>query len=263
MKLYRNNTPSLNTLCLLDHFIYSDSKIMKRFTFRLKSHSGTNNYGRITIRHRKIYNKKKYIHLDNFNRNFNVPSKVLNIFHDSNRSSFVSLVRYMNGIYNYKLSVYKSFLGDYYTTYNNIPEYIKIGDSSLLKYMSPGTIVCNIEITPYKGAQLIKSAGCFAVLLRKTSSIAFLKLSSNQIMSVSLNCIGTIGMISNKNLRYKNLGKAGRSYYYGKRPQTRGVAMNPIDHPHGGGEGRKSKDRFPKTFKGKRVFKIRKEKYLI
>lgn len=261
MKLYRNNTPSLNTLCLLDHFIYSNYEIMKRFTCRLQSHSGTNIHGKITVRHRKSYNKKKYIYLDNFNRNFNVPSKVLNIFYDSNRSSFVSLVRYVNGIYNYKLSVYKSFLGDYYTTYNNIPEYIKVGDSSLLKYMAPGTIICNIEKTPYNGAQLTKSAGCFAVLLRKTSSNAFIKLSSDHIISVSLNCVATIGMISNRNLRYKNLSKAGRSYYYGKRPHTRGVAMNPIDHPHGGGEGRKSKDRFPKTFKGRRVFKTRKNKY--
>lgn len=255
MKVYKNYTPSLNTLCLLDHVIFTECKILNRFTTRLDSSSGRNHHGKITVRHRKNYNKKKYLYLDNFNRNFNIPSKVLNVFYDANRSSFVSLVRYVNGIYNYRILIYKNFIGNYYTTYNNIPEYIKVGDSSLIKYISPGTIICNIEKRPSSGSQITKSAGCFAILLRKTSSVAFIKLSSSSVITLSVNCIAGIGMISNKNKRYINLGKAGRSVYNGIRPYVRGVAMNPIDHPHGGGEGRKSKDRFPKTYKGKRVYR--------
>ena len=253
MKIYKNYTPSLNTLCLLDHFLFSDYNFLNRFVSRLKCFSGRNHHGKITVRHKKSYNKKMYIHLDNFNRNFNVPYKVLNIFYDSNRSSFVSLVRYINGVYNYKILIYKNFIGDYYSTYNNIPEYIKIGDSSLLKYISPGTIISNIEKIPSSCSQLTKSAGCFAILLRKSASNAYVKLSSGKIVMLSLNCIASIGMISNKNNRYISLGKAGRSVYLGIRPSVRGVAMNPVDHGHGGGEGRKSKDRYPKTYKGRRI----------
>jgi large subunit ribosomal protein L2 len=252
MKIYKSITPSLRSLCLIDHYLFSNYKFISRFHKRLKSFSGRNNYGNITVRHKINFIKKIYIHIDNFNRHFNIPFKILNIFYDSNRSSFISLIKYINGIYNYKILIYKSFINNYYYSYNNIPEYIKIGDHSILKYISPGSIISNIEIYPSNGAQLTKSAGCFALLLRKNNNKAFIKLSSNIIVQVSLYCMANIGMISNRNHRYINLGKAGRSLYNGVKPNVRGVAMNPIDHPHGGGEGKKSKSRHPRTPWGKR-----------
>lgn len=264
MKKYLASTPSLRSLCLVDHFIFTDFKFINRFYKNLKSFSGRNNSGKITVRHKFNFIKKKYIFLDNFNRNFNIPFKLLNIFYDSNRSSFITLIRYVNGIYNFKILIYKSFNDLYYYTYNSIPEYIKIGDHCILKYLSPGTIISNIEAYPFGGSQYTKSSGCFSILLKKTLKHAYVQLSSGEIIKLSLFCMSSIGMISNRNYRYINLGKAGRSIYNGIRPTVRGVSMNPVDHPHGGGEGRKSKSKDPRTPWGKRIFrKKRNINYLI
>lgn len=258
MKNYVGITPSLKFLCLVDHSLFTNTKFINRFFKNLKSYNGG-----LVIKHKKTFIRNRYVYIDNFNRNYNIPFKILNIFYDSNRSSFISLIKHINGIYNYKILIYKTFIGNYYNTYNNIPEYIITGDNCSLKYISPGTIISNIENYPYNGCQFTKSAGSFSLLLKKDNSYAYIRLSSGKIMKFSLYCMASIGMISNKNNRYINLGKAGRSLYNGKRPFVRGVAMNPIDHPHGGGEGRKSKNKNPRTPWGKNINRKKRINFLL
>jgi large subunit ribosomal protein L2 len=181
------------------------------------------------------------------NRNFNIPFSIKKIEYDAFRSAFISLVRFSNGIYCYQLLIYKTFINDTFLCYNNIPENLRNGDGCLIKYISAGSVICNIELSPHKGSQLSKSAGCSSLLLKKDGLFAYLKVSSSQIVTLSVYCMAFLGSISNKNYRYINLGKAGRSRFLGIRPTVRGVAMNPVDHPHGGGEGKKSKKSSPRS----------------
>lgn len=247
MRVYKPLTPSLRQLCLVDHSIFSRSKDLYSFIRKKKTFSGRNHHGRITVRHRGSIVKRQYIDLAMHNRNFNIPFSIKKIEYDAYRSGFVSLIRFYNGIYSYKILVYKTFIGDTLMCYSNIPENLKNGDGCLIKYVSAGSILCDIELVPNKGSQLSRSAGCSSLLLKKDDVYAYLKISSNKLIEVSIHCMAFLGSISNKNHRYVNLGKAGRSRYLGVRPSVRGVAMNPVDHPHGGGEGKKSKKTSPRS----------------
>lgn len=251
MKFYRPLTPSLRQLCLIDHTIFTKERIINTFNIKFKSVAGRNHHGHITIRHRGSGVLRMYNTIDLYNRHFNIPFIIKTIHYDAYRSSFISLVVYLNGIVSYRPLVYKNFINDVLMSYNSIPENLKNGDGCIIKYISPGAIICNIELMPNFGAQLSRSAGCSALLLKKDEYCAYIKVSSNKILQLSIYCLAFLGAMSNQNARYVNLGKAGRSRRLGIRPTVRGVAMNPVDHPHGGGEGKKSKRSFPRSPWGK------------
>lgn len=251
MKLYRPITPSLRQLCLIDHKIFTKKKVIKTFNVRFKQNAGRNHHGHITVRHRGNGVMHVYTYIDLINRNFNIPFKIKTVNYDAYRSAFISLIVYANGIVSYRPLVYKNFINDILMSHNTIPENLKNGDSCVIKYITAGAIICNIELFPNYGVQISRSAGCSALLLKKDEQVALIKLSSNKVVEISIYCLAFLGTVSNKNHRYINLGKAGRSRYLGIRPTVRGVAMNPVDHPHGGGEGKKSKNSFPRSPWGK------------
>jgi len=251
MKFYRPLTPSLRQLCLVDHTIFSKKKIVDTFSMHINRKAGRNHHGHITVRHHGGGADRTFTSLDMMSRFFSVPFVIKMVHYDSFRSSFISLVKYFNGLITYRILIYKTFINDTLMSFNSIPENLKNGDSCMVKYISPGALICNIELYPNFGAQVSRSAGSSALLLKKDGEVAYIKVSSNQILQISIYCIAFVGSVSNRNYRYVNLGKAGRSRYLGIRPSVRGVAMNPVDHPHGGGEGKKSKKSFPRSPWGK------------
>lgn len=251
MKFYIPLTPSLRQLCLIDHSIFAKQKLLNNFSAKISKSAGRNHHGHITVRHKGGGHRNQYNKIDIYNRIFNVPFYIRSIYYDAFRSSFISLVSYVNGIFSYRILIYKTFINDMLMSYNSIPETLKNGDNCIIKYITPGSIISNIELHPNFGSQLVRSAGSSSLLLKKDQNYAFIKLNSNKIIMISIYCIACLGIISNRNHRYINLGKAGRNRLKGIRPTVRGVAMNPVDHPHGGGEGKKSKKSFPRSPWGK------------
>lgn len=253
LKIFKPITPSLRHTILLDRSTLYFGSSIKNLTKKIVCSSGHNNYGRITIRHRGKYKKKKmyFFRLIDYKRNFyGIPAKLIRTEYDPNRSSFIGLIYYKNGFYTYIL--YPLHLNDntIYSFYKFSYIYHNVGFSSILKYIAIGTLLHNIELHQRKGGQLIRSAGCFAQLLSKndSSGYAIIKLSSGENRIISLNNSATIGSLSNIEHQYINYGKAGRRRWLGYRPKVRGVAMNPIDHPHGGNT---SGGKLPKTPWGK------------
>ncbi len=205
-----------------------------------KNKSGRNNQGRITTRHQGGAHKRKYRQID-FKRNKdNIEGTIKTIEYDPNRTSFICLVSYPDGVKKYIIAPQSIKIGDKIISGENAP--IKIGNSLCIKNVPEGTFIHNIELTPGHGAQMIRSAGSFAQVLGKdeTGEYTIVKLSSGEIRKINNNSRVTIGLVSNEDHNIVNLGKAGRSRHLGVRPTVRGSAMNPNDHPHGGGEGRQS-----------------------
>jgi len=214
-----------------------------------KSTGGRNNQGRITSRRMGGGVKRKYRIID-FKRNkFDVMAEVIRNEYDPNRSAFISLVKYEDGEFNYILSPQKTNIGDKVISGQNVD--IKEGNCLPLKNIPVGTNVHNIELKPGAGGQLARSAGTSAQIISKEDLYVQLKLVSSEIRLVNKNCLATIGVVSNADNKNTKLGKAGRKRYLGFRPKVRGVVMNPVDHPHGGGEGRTSGGRHPVTPWGK------------
>jgi large subunit ribosomal protein L2 len=215
----------------------------KSLLVTLNKKSGRNNLGRITVRHRGGGYKKKYRVID-FKRNkFNIPAKVAAIEYDPNRSANIALLHYADGEKRYIIAPLNLKVGD---VVQSGPESdIKIGNALPLANIPVGTIVHNIELMPERGGQLARSAGSFCQLSGKEGKYAILKLPSGEIRRVNLKCMATIGQVGNLDYENVSIGKAGRSRWLGKRPRVRGVAMNPVDHPLGGGEGRSSGGRHP------------------
>jgi large subunit ribosomal protein L2 len=162
--------------------------------------------------------------------------------YDPNRSSFIALVFFKNGLYTYLIAPQGLKIGDTLYTFKHMPEILTIGSNSCIKYLPAGSTLYNLECFPGAGNKLVRSAGTFCLLLKKDldSNIASVKLPSGVIRNISVYCNAYVGSVSNKDYKFINLGKAGRTRWLGVRPSVRGVAMNPVDHPHGGGEGRKS-----------------------
>lgn len=221
---------------------------------------GRNNYGRITVKHRGGGHKKKYRLIDYKRNKYDIEAIVKTIEYDPNRSSYISLLNYKDGVKKYILSINGLNIGDIIKSSNNL-SYFHLGYAAPLKIIPIGTIICCIENIPGKGAIYSRSAGTYSTLISKENKYAIIKLSSNEKKMVLLNCMATIGSISNKNHKFKKLKKAGNSRWLGIRPRTRGVAMNPIDHPMGGGEG-KASGGHPKSSKGiySKGFKTRRKK---
>jgi len=208
----------------------------KSLVVSLNKNSGRNSQGRITIRHRGGGAKKKYRIID-FKRNKDgIPGKVAAIEYDPNRSANIALIHYVDGEKRYILAPYKIKVGDVIESGENAD--IKIGNALQLKHIPVGTTVHNVELKPGKGAQLVRSAGAEAQLMAKEGKYAQLKLPSGEFRLVSVECRATIGQVGNLDHELITIGKAGRSRHMGIRPPVRGSAMNPVDHPHGGGEGR-------------------------
>lgn len=203
---------------------------------RLQKHGGRNQQGRLTVRHQGGGHKRLYRLID-FKRNKDgIPAKVATIEYDPNRSARIALLNYVDGEKRYILAPNGLKVGD--TIMSGPESDIKVGNSMPLKNMPVGTLVHNIELKIGKGGQLVRSAGASAQLMAKEGEHALLRLPSGELRKVHVNCKATIGQVGNLEHENVTIGKAGRSRWLGIRPANRGVAMNPIDHPHGGGEGR-------------------------
>ena len=240
----------------------------KSLTTKLKKSGGRNNLGRVTSRHRGGGHKRKYRIIDFKRDKFNVPAKVFSIEYDPNRSALIALLHYADGEKRYILAPKGLKVGETVVSGEGVE--IKIGNALKLKEMPLGSIVHNIELKPGKGAQIARSAGSEVQLMAKEGNYAQLKMPSGEVRLVSLECMATYGSVGNTDHENISIGKAGRTRWLGKRPKVRGVAMNPVDHPMGGGEGRSSGGGHPVSHwgqkaKGLKTRSVRKEsnKYII
>jgi len=226
------------------------TKPLKKLTIKVKSHAGRNNQGRITVRHQGGGHKRLYRLVDFKQNKKEIPARVEAIEYDPYRTAFIARIVYQNGERSYVLAPDGLKVGDQILVSEKAP--IKIGNRTLLQRIPVGSFVYNVELLPTKGGQLARSAGSAAEVLANEDGYTHLKLSSGEIRKVSWNCWASIGQLSNPNHRLENIGKAGRSRWLGIRPTVRGSAMNPRDHPYGGGEGRAPRGtRRPKTKWGK------------
>jgi len=236
------------------------SKPEKSLVRPLKKSGGRNNKGRITSRRRGGGHKRQYRIID-FKRNkFDIPAKVVAIEYDPNRSARIALLHYIDGEKRYILSPYGIKVGDQVVSSQKKAP-LKIGNCLPLSKIPSGLFVHNVELVPGKGAQMVRSAGAGAQVLAKDAGMVTLKLPSGEVRMVNEKCMVTIGEVGNKSHETVKIGKAGRSRWLGRRPKVRGVAMNPVDHPMGGGEGKSSGGRHPTTPWGKptKGYKTRKK----
>ncbi len=248
LKQFKPITSSQRGLVLIDKSELHKGKPFKKLTRGLTKTGGRNNYGHLTARRKGGGHKRKYRIID-FKRNqLDQPAIVERIEYDPNRSAHIALIKYKNGDYSYIIAPQKLKTGD--SVISSESAEISPGNCMLLKNIPTDTIIHNIEIKPGKGAQLCRSAGTYATLIGKDSDYAQVRLSSGEIRIIRVNSKATIGMVSNPDKKNTKLAKAGRKRWLGIKPVVRGVAMNPVDHPHGGGEGRTSGGRNPVSRKG-------------
>jgi large subunit ribosomal protein L2 len=239
------NTPGQRGTVLVSKKHLSKDKPYKTLTKSKHSTGGRNNQGRITSRRMGGGVKRKYRIID-FKRNkFDINAEVIRNEYDPNRSSFISLIKYEDGEFRYILSPKNISVGDKVSSGMNVE--IKDGNCLPLKNIPIGTYVHNIELKPGAGGQLVRSAGTSAQIVSKEDIYVQIKLVSGEIRMINKNSMATVGVLSNPDNKNIKLGKAGRKRYLGCRPKVRGVVMNPVDHPHGGGEGRTSGGRHPVT----------------
>ena len=245
LKKYKPVTSSQRGLVQTDRSELWKGKPHKGLTQGLHKTGGRNNLGRITSWHRGGGHKRLYRIIDFKRSKVDVAAKIERIEYDPNRSSFIALVKYDDGEYNYIIAPNKIKIGDVIISSDEAD--IKIGNSLPLQNIPVGTILHNVEMKPSKGGQIARSAGTSVTLVGKDSGYAQIKLSSGEVRRVLLPCRATIGSVSNSDQKNINLAKAGRNRWLGRRSVVRGVVMNPVDHPHGGGEGRTSGGRHPVT----------------
>ncbi len=236
IKTYRPYTPSRRHMTGSDFSEITKTKPEKSLTTSLKKHSGRNNQGKITVRHRGGGSRRKYRVID-FKRNKDgVPAKVLGIEYDPNRSANIALICYADGEKSYILAPQGLETG--MTVMNGTEAEVRTGNCMPLSVIPVGTVVHNIELYPGHGGQMVRAAGNGAQLMAKEGKYATLRLPSGEMRMVPLGCRATVGSVGNADHNLINIGKAGRKRYMGIRPTVRGSVMNPNDHPHGGGEGR-------------------------
>jgi large subunit ribosomal protein L2 len=249
LKKYKPTTPGQRQLVIVDRSSLFKGKPVKGLTEGLSSKGGRNNHGRVTTRFRGGGHKRTYRLVDFKRRKFDVPATVERLEYDPNRTAFIALVRYDDGELAYILAPQRLKAGDKIVSGERVD--IKPGNALPLKNIPVGTIVHNVELKAGRGGQLARSAGTYVQLVGRDQGYALLRLSSGEMRMVRGECMATIGAVSNPDQQNIKIGKAGRSRWLGKRPVVRGVAMNPVDHPHGGGEGRTSGGRHPVTPWGK------------
>tara|TARA_B110000014_G_C20067662_1_gene556511 strand:- start:503 stop:1336 length:834 start_codon:yes stop_codon:yes gene_type:complete len=257
-KKIRPVTPGMRGLVASDFSEITKTKPEKSLTKSIKSSGGRNNKGRITSRHRGGGHKRKYRIID-FNRiKDGVKAKIVSIEYDPNRNSRIALVSYKDGEKIYILAPNGISVGDFIESGPKAD--IKIGNALPLRNIPSGTFVHAVELRPSGGAKMARSAGSSVQLMNKEGDLALLRLPSGEMRTVPLDCRATIGVVGNAEAELSKLGKAGRNRWKGTRPQSRGVAMNPVDHPLGGGEGKSSGGRTPVSPWGKPEKKTRKKK---
>jgi len=249
LKSYKPTTPGQRDLVLVDRSELWSGRPEKSLSFGLNKKGGRNNSGRITMR-RKGGGAKRLYRLIDFKRNkFDIKGTVERIEYDPNRTAFIALVNYEDGEKSYILAPQRIKVSD--TIISSSSSDIKPGNAMPFTGMPIGTIVHNVELKRGKGGQIARAAGSYAQFVGRDGNYAQLRLSSGEMRLVRQECMATVGAVSNPDNSNQNFGKAGRNRNKGIRPSVRGVVMNPIDHPHGGGEGRTSGGRHPVTPWGK------------
>ncbi len=256
LKTYKPITPGQRSLVTVDRSDLWKGKPVKSLTEGLTSKGGRNNTGRVTARRRGGGHKRSYRMVDFKRLKRNMEAEVLRIEYDPNRTAYIALIKYEDGEVAYILAPQRLTAGDKVIAGDKVD--VKPGNAMPLRNMPIGTIVHNVEMKIGKGGQIARSAGTYAQLAGRDSGYAIMKLSSGETRMIHADCMATVGAVSNPDNSNIKLGKAGRKRWMGKRPAVRGVAMNPVDHPHGGGEGRTSGGRHPvspwgKPTKGKRT----------
>ena len=250
MKNYNPTSPSRRQMTTVDYSELTASEPHKPLTTRLKTHAGRNNRGVITVRHQGGGNKKLYRSVDFKQDKIDVPAKIETIEYDPYRSAFISLVSYKDGDRRYILAFKDAKVGDTIITSPNAP--LKIGNRLPMKNIPIGYQIHNVETRPGGGGRMARSAGAFVEILGHEDGWTTLRMASKEVRKVSWNGLATVGQVSNMDWNLVNLGKAGRSRWLGIRPTVRGSAMNPVDHPYGGGEGKQPRGtKRPKTLWGK------------
>jgi large subunit ribosomal protein L2 len=260
IKTYNPTSPAIRFRTTLDNKDLSTDRPLKRLTRSKTRISGRNNKGRLTVRHRGGGHKRLYRIIDFCRDKRGIPAKVLSLEYDPNRSARIALLAYADGDKRYILAPDGLAVGA--SVIAGEAADILVGNSLPLKNIPLGTMVHNIELKQGKGGQMARSAGTAAQLLAKEAGYAQIKMPSGEVRKVHLECYATIGQVGNLNYENVSIGKAGRTRWLGIRPTVRGVAMNPIDHPHGGGEGKTSGGRHPVSPWGvpTKGFKTRKNK---
>ncbi len=249
LKNYNPVTASLRGTVLIARSELWKGKPVKKLTEGKIGTGGRNNHGRITSRFRGGGHKQTFRYVDFKRRKFDVPATVERLEYDPNRTAFIALVRYADGELSYILAPQRLRAGD--TVVAGARVDIKPGNAMPLAAIPVGTIVHNIEMKPGAGGKIARSAGTYAQLVGKDAGYAQVKLMSGELRMVRAECMASVGAVSNPDNMNQKIGKAGRSRWLGRRPHNRGVVMNPVDHPHGGGEGRTSGGRHPVTPWGK------------
>jgi large subunit ribosomal protein L2 len=249
LKKFNPVTPSTRQLVIVDRSGLYKGKPVKGLTEGLTKSGGRNNHGRITARFIGGGHKRSYRIIDFKRRKFDVVGTVERIEYDPNRTAFIALVKYKDGELTYILAPQRLAAGDSIVAGEQVD--IKPGNAMPLANMPVGTIVHNVEMKKGRGGQLARSAGTYVQLVGKDAGYAQLKLNSGEVRLVPAECLATVGAVSNPDNQNTVAGKAGRTRWLGRRPVVRGVAMNPVDHPHGGGEGKTSGGRHPVTPWGK------------
>jgi len=249
LKSYKPTTPGQRQVVIVDRSELWSGRPVKALTEGLRKTGGRNNHGRLTAFRVGGGHKRRFRVIDFKRRKFDVTGTVERLEYDPNRTAFIALIRYADGEQTYILAPQRLKAGDEVVAGERAD--IKPGNAMPLRSIPVGTIVHNVELKPEKGGQLARAAGTYVQLVGRDADFALLRLGSGEVRKVSSECMATIGAVSNPDQQNVSIGKAGRSRWMGIRPCVRGVAMNPIDHPHGGGEGRTSGGRHPVTPWGK------------
>jgi large subunit ribosomal protein L2 len=259
LKKLKPRTPGSRGTILLDRNDLTESKPEKSLTSKLHKNTGRNNAGKITCRHKGGAQKKKYRKIDFKRDKFGIKSKVVSIEYDPNRNTHIALLHYEDGEKRYILCPKNLKIGEFLESGPDAE--IKTGNALALSDIPLGSFVHNIELSPGRGGQIVRSAGASAQFLAIEKNYATLRLPSGEMRKVLADCMATIGELGNADWKNVVIGKAGRTRHMGIRPTVRGSAMNPVDHKHGGGEGRAPIGGIPTSFTGKRVgLKTRKRK---
>jgi large subunit ribosomal protein L2 len=245
IKTYKPTSPGRRFQTNVDHSEVTPTRPHRPLVRKLKKTGGRNNHGRITAWNRGGGHKRLYRIIDFKRSKDGIPAKVASIEYDPNRTAYIALLHYADGEKRYILAPDQLKAGD--TIMSGEGADIKPGCALKLKDIPLGSIIHNVELKPEEGGRLVRSAGSYAQLVAKEGRYAQVRLPSGEVRMILQECRATIGQLSNKELENISLGKAGRSRWRGRRPKVRGVAMNPVDHPHGGGEGKSSGGRHPVT----------------
>lgn len=238
IKKFKPTTQSRRWMSGSDFSEITKTKPEKSLIVPLKKTGGRNNYGRITTRHIGG-GHKQMLRIIDFKRNlFEIPAKVIAIEYDPNRSARIALLEYPDKVRKYILAALDLKVGDEIVSSNDKNTEIKAGNNLLLRYIPSGALIHNIELMKGRGGQIVRSAGAYAQIMSKEEEFAHIRLPSGETRRISLDCHATIGQIGNVEHEAISIGKAGRTRWLGIKPTVRGLAMNPVDHPHGGGEGK-------------------------